>query len=226
LLLLTISLPLTYVAVSVSIIVTVSVSIFVSFLLHVSRFLSRATSLDSPPSPSSLDGSLKKCGAMGAAFVAKDGRVQARSVAVFGQPSSFHPELTGIALALEECPIEEDHTILTDSLSSMNLLQSMQTGDFPLSLYRHGVRHLLLHVVTRLNRRAAAGHITRFIKVLAHRIRAHHNLAQRLWKGIRDASKGWIITTEAGPGDCGRSPGPAATRGTHPRMATCLGRAD
>ncbi len=28
------------------------------------------------------------------------------------------------------------------------------------------------------------------------RIRAHHNLAQRLWKGIRDASKGWIITTE------------------------------
>jgi hypothetical protein len=28
------------------------------------------------------------------------------------------------------------------------------------------------------------------------RIRAHHNLAQRLWKGIRDASKGWIITVE------------------------------
>jgi hypothetical protein len=31
------------------------------------------------------------------------------------------------------------------------------------------------------------------------RIRTHHkihNLAQRLWKGIRDAAKGWIITTE------------------------------
>ena len=28
------------------------------------------------------------------------------------------------------------------------------------------------------------------------RILAHHNLAQRLWNGIRDASKGWIITTE------------------------------
>ncbi len=30
------------------------------------------------------------------------------------------------------------------------------------------------------------------------RILAHHNLAQRLWKGIRvrDASKGWIITVE------------------------------
>jgi hypothetical protein len=49
---------------------------------------------------------------MGAAFVVKDGRVQARSVAVFCQPSSIIPELTGIALALEECPIEEDLTIL------------------------------------------------------------------------------------------------------------------
>ncbi len=100
--------------------------------------------------------------------MAKDGRVQARSVAVFGQPS-IRPELTGIALALEECPIEEDLTILTDSLSSMDLLQSMQRGGFPLSLYRHSVRHLLLHVVTLLNRRAATGRITRFIKVRAHR---------------------------------------------------------
>jgi hypothetical protein len=48
------------------------------------------------------DGSLKKSCAMGAAFVpvAKDGRMQARSVAVFGKPSSIRPELTGIALAL------------------------------------------------------------------------------------------------------------------------------
>ncbi len=29
----------------------------------------------------------------------------------------------------------------------MDLLQSMQRGDFPLSLYRHSLRHLLLHVV-------------------------------------------------------------------------------
>jgi hypothetical protein len=42
------------------------------------------------------DGSLKKCGAMGAAFVAKDGKVPALSAAVFGQPSSIRPELTGI----------------------------------------------------------------------------------------------------------------------------------
>ncbi len=49
-------------------------------------------------------GSLKKSGAMGAAVVAKDGRIQARSAAVFGQQSSIRPELTGIALALGEAP--------------------------------------------------------------------------------------------------------------------------
>ncbi len=42
------------------------------------------------------DGSLKKSSALGAAVVAKDGRMQARSAAVFGQPSSIRPELTGI----------------------------------------------------------------------------------------------------------------------------------
>jgi hypothetical protein len=28
------------------------------------------------------------------------------------------------------------------------------------------------------------------------RIRAHHNIAQRLWKGIKEASRGWTIVTE------------------------------
>jgi hypothetical protein len=54
------------------------------------------------------DGSLKKNGIMGAAMVAKDGRLASRSVAVFGQPSSIRPELTGIALAVEDCPREEE----------------------------------------------------------------------------------------------------------------------
>ncbi len=45
------------------------------------------------------DSSLKKSGAMGVAYVAKDNRLPSRSVAVFGQPSSIRPELTGIALA-------------------------------------------------------------------------------------------------------------------------------
>ncbi len=115
------------------------------------------------------DGSLKKSGAMGAAVVAQDGRIQARSVAVFGQPSSIRPELTGIALALEGCPAEEDLNILTDSLSSMRLLMGMQRRDLPLSLFRHSVRKLLLHVVKPINKRADAGRRTRFIKVRVHR---------------------------------------------------------
>jgi len=115
------------------------------------------------------DGSLRKSGAMGAAYVTKDNRLPPRSVAVFGQPSSIRPELTGIALVLEDCPGEEDLNILTDSLSSMRLLKSMQRKDFPLQLYRHPVRQLLLHVVRLINKRAESGRTTRFIKVRAHR---------------------------------------------------------
>ena len=115
------------------------------------------------------DGSLRKSGAMGAAYVTKDNRLPPRSVAVFGQPSSIRPELTGIALALEDCPGEEDLNILTDSLSSMRLLKSMQREDFPLQLYRHPVRQLLLHVVKLINKRAESGRATRLIKVRAHR---------------------------------------------------------
>ena len=63
------------------------------------------------------DGSLRRDGSMGAAMVAKDDRLPARSVAVFGPPSSLRPELTGIAM---DCPGEEDLNILTDSLSQQH----------------------------------------------------------------------------------------------------------
>jgi ribonuclease HI len=126
------------------------------------------------------DGSLKKDGSMGAAMVAKDDRLPARSVAVFGQPSSLRPELSGIALALEDCPGEEDLNVLTDSLSAMRLLRSMQRGDFPLPLHRHPVRQLLVHVVKLINRRAETGRATRFIKVRAHRGEPLNELADAL----------------------------------------------
>jgi ribonuclease HI len=110
----------------------------------------------------------------------KDHRLPARSVAVFGQPSSLRPELTGVAVALEDCPGEEDLNILTDSLSSMKLLKSMQRGDFPLSLHRHPARQLLVQVVKLTNRRAEAARITRFIKVRAHRGEPLNELADML----------------------------------------------
>jgi ribonuclease HI len=114
------------------------------------------------------DGSLKKSGAMGAAYVAKDNRGGLGTE--IGQPSSIRPELTGIALALEDCPGEEDLNIITDSLSSMRLLKNMQRQDFPLQLYRHTVRQLLLRVTKLINTRAESGRATRFIKVRAHRV--------------------------------------------------------
>ncbi len=60
------------------------------------------------------DGSLKDDGSMGAAFVSMGEHIPARSVAVFGSPSSTRPELTAIALALETCPVTENLTILAD----------------------------------------------------------------------------------------------------------------
>ena len=71
---------------------------------------------------------------MGAAMVPMGNRIQARSAAVFGSASSIRPELTGITIALEDCPEDEDLNILTDSLSSMLLLKSFQRKDFLLSL--------------------------------------------------------------------------------------------
>ena len=44
-----------------------------------------------------------------------------RPAAVYG---SIRPELTAFGLASEDSPIDEDLTILTDSLSCMNLLKS------------------------------------------------------------------------------------------------------
>jgi hypothetical protein len=58
-----------------------------------------------------LDGSCRSDGSMGAAMVPMGTRIQARSVAVFGSASSLLPDLTGIALALEDCPQDEDLNI-------------------------------------------------------------------------------------------------------------------
>ncbi len=79
-------------------------------------------------------------GRMGAAFVPMGGRVPARSVAVVGVPSSTRPELTGIALALEESLPGEDLTILTDSLVVMTNLFSLRRADFPLLLHMNPCR--------------------------------------------------------------------------------------
>ena len=126
------------------------------------------------------DGSLKEDGAMGAAFVSLGERLPARSAAILGPPSSVRPELAGIAMACEDCPREVDLTVLTDSVSCMRLLMSLQRTDFPLSLYRHPVRQLLMYVARLINERAAANAVTRFWKVKSHRAEPLNEAADAL----------------------------------------------
>jgi ribonuclease HI len=117
---------------------------------------------------------------MGAAFVSKDNRLPARSVAVFGQPASIRPELAGLALPLEDCPLEAELSMLTDSKSSMDLLKALQRKDFPLWVRGHTARQLLMHVVKLVNNRAAAGSVTRFMKVKVHRAEPLNETADAL----------------------------------------------
>ncbi len=95
-------------------------------------------------------------------------RIPARSVAVLGPASSTRSELTGISLALENCPITENLTILTDSLDSLTSLFNLRRADFPQTLFSHPSRHLLVHLVSLLNNRHAAGALPRWVTVKAH----------------------------------------------------------
>ena len=60
----------------------------------------------------------------------------------FGPAASISPKLTAIIVALEDSPgdsgaSDEELTLLTDSESSMTLLQSMHRRDFPFWLCHH-----------------------------------------------------------------------------------------
>ena len=50
----------------------------------------------------------------------------------------------------------------------MTTLFSLRRADFPLSLHGNACKQLLTHVVTLLNRRHAAGVVTRLVKVKSH----------------------------------------------------------
>ena len=57
------------------------------------------------------------------ASIARQSRLQAKSVAVHESSSFIRPGLTAIGLAREDSPRDEDLATLTDSLSSMSLLK-------------------------------------------------------------------------------------------------------
>ena len=80
-----------------------------------------------------------------------------------------------------------------------HLLRSMQREDFPLSLYRHPARQLLVHVVNLFNKRAEAGRATRFIKVQAHRGEPLKELADSLAAAAAEADTARSVALDQDP---------------------------
>lgn len=115
------------------------------------------------------DGAVKEDGRMGCSVVWLGNAMPPRSFIVFGPPSAMRAELSGMDQAIADAPIDKDLTILTDSLASMQKLEALQRKDFPEWLHGHPERALLDSVVSRVNERASARVLTRFVKVPAHK---------------------------------------------------------
>jgi ribonuclease HI len=116
------------------------------------------------------DGSVAADGAMGlmgAGGCWLNEALPSFSFAVYGQPASIAPELEAIGAALSQAP-QQDLTVLTDSLSGLQLLRKMQRSDFRLSLHGHPQRSIVERTVALLNSRARAGLLTTLVKVKAH----------------------------------------------------------
>ena len=81
----------------------------------------------------------------------------------------LQPTKGALKRALEAVHLTEDGAVPLHITGREALLRDMQRKDFPLGLHRQIARHLLVQVVRRINQRAAAGSVTRPIKVRAHR---------------------------------------------------------
>ena len=136
------------------------------------------------------DGAVKADGNMGAAYVALGDRIPPRSFVVLGPPSVMRAELSGLDQAVADAPIEEDLTLLTDSASSMIKLANMQRKDFAEWLHDHPERALLNSIVNRINARARAKVMTRFIKVPAHKGHALNEAADASASAAATAADG------------------------------------
>ena len=115
------------------------------------------------------DGAVKSDGRMGAAYVSLGDRLPARSFVVLGPPSAMRAELSALDQAVADAPADEDLTILTDSLTSLQKLQNLQRRDWPEWLHGHPEQVLLESLVVRLNERARKQVLTRLVKVQAHK---------------------------------------------------------
>jgi hypothetical protein len=96
------------------------------------------------------DGSVRADGCMGCSAVFLDGRPALRR-GVHGDPCSTTSELSGLLMATEAASLEKPLTILTDSMTSLQNLVSMQRNDFCKDLQRHPQRRLITDLVNSLN---------------------------------------------------------------------------
>ena len=77
------------------------------------------------------DGAVKEDGRMGCAYVPlDDNAMPPRAFVLFCPPSAMRAELSGVDQAVADAPLDQDLTILTDSLASMQKLEALQRRTF------------------------------------------------------------------------------------------------
>ena len=115
------------------------------------------------------DGAVKSDGRRGTAYVSLGNRLQARSFVVLSPPSAILVNLSALDQAVADAPADEDLTVLTDSLTSLQKLQNLQRRNWPEWLHCHPEQVLLECLVARLNERALKQVLTLLVKVQAHK---------------------------------------------------------
>ena len=97
---------------------------------------------------------------------------------ILGDPLSMRAEFGGIHYALERVPVDEELTILTDSLSAIHLLCRWLI--FTPYVRRAKCRDIVTANLARLQARTSAGTRTTFAKVRAHNSCEFNAAANRL----------------------------------------------
>ena len=119
-------------------------------------------------------GAVNEDGRTGDAFVTLSDQLPARSFVGLGPPSAMQAELSALDQVVRthsHTPADEELTVPTDSLCSIQKLQSLQRRDFPEWLLSRPEKVLLESLVARLNERSRRKVSTRLIKLPAHQAR-------------------------------------------------------
>ena len=106
-----------------------------------------AAALNQSGTVAATDGAVKEDGRAPAAYVSLSDKLPASSFVVLGPPSAMRAELSALDQVVADALADEELTVLTDSLSSMQ--KDMQRRDFPEWLHSHPEKVLLESLVVR-----------------------------------------------------------------------------